>query len=74
MFNFIIQLTSYLISLKLKIYNYIKENEDLLDNVENYLLNVSKLFNDKFDIEFTDEMKIVQYLMIYYKYALGENL
>lgn len=69
-----IQSYSYLISLKLKIYNYIKENEDLLDNVENYLLNVSKLFNDEFDIEFTDEMKIVQYLMIYYKYALGENL
>ena len=57
--------------IKIKIFNYIKEHEDSLDNIDDYLGNVSKLFDEKFGIEFTVEMKIVQYLLIYFIYASG---
>jgi hypothetical protein len=57
--------------IKIKIFNYIKEHEDSLDNIDDYLGNVSKLFDENFGIEFTVEMKIVQYLLIYFIYASG---
>lgn len=57
--------------IKIKIFNYIKEHEDSLDNIDDYLENVSKLFDENFGIEFTVEMKIVQYLLIYFIYASG---
>ena len=57
--------------IKIKIFNYIKEHEDSLDNIDDYLGNVSKLFDENFEIEFTVEMKIVQYLLIYFIYASG---
>ena len=57
--------------IKIKIYNYIAEHEDSLDNIESYLKEISKLFDDDFDVEFTDDMKSVQYIMIYYMYASG---
>ena len=57
--------------IKIKIYNYIMEHEDSLDDIESYLKEISKLFDDDFDVEFTDDMKSVQYIMIYYMYASG---
>ena len=57
--------------IKIKIYNYIVEHEDSLDDIESYLKEISKLFDDDFDVEFTDDMKSVQYIMIYYMYASG---
>lgn len=60
--------------IKIKIYNYIMEHEDSLDDIESYLKEISKLFDDDFDVEFTDDMKSVQYIMIYYMYASGGTL
>lgn len=57
--------------IKTKIFNYIREHEDSLDDIESYLKEVSKLFDNDFDVEFTDDMKTVQYIMIYYMYASG---
>ena len=57
--------------IKIKIYNYIVEHENSLDDIESYLKEISKLFDDDFDVEFTDDMKSVQYIMIYYMYASG---
>ena len=57
--------------IKIKIYNYIAEHEDSLDDIESYLKEISKLFDDDFDVEFTDDMKSVQYIIIYYMYASG---
>lgn len=57
--------------IKIKIYNYIAEHEDSLDDIESYLEEISKLFDDDFDVEFTDDMKSVQYIIIYYMYASG---
>ena len=47
------------------------EHEDSLDDIESYLKEISKLFDDDFDVEFTDDMKSVQYIIIYYMYASG---
>lgn len=60
--------------LKKNIYNYIIENEEFLLNEDSYLDLVSKKFDREFDFEFTDEMKKVQYLIIYYIYASGGEL
>ena len=48
--------------IKIKIYNYIAEHEDSLDDIESYLKEISKLFDDDFDVKFTDDMKSVQYI------------
>lgn len=56
---------------KLKIFNYIQKYEDSLNDINRYLREVSKLFDDGFGIEFTKEMKEVQYLLIYFIYASG---
>lgn len=60
--------------LKSKIYDYIMKHEDIFENIDDYIDNVSKIFDNDFDIEFTSEMKIVQYILIYYIYASGGEL
>lgn len=66
-----IQQSESLRVIKIKIYDFIAKHEDSLDDIENYLKEISKLFNDDFDVEFTNDMKSVQYIMIYYMYASG---
>lgn len=66
-----IQQSESLRLIKTKIYNYIAEHEDSLNDIENYLKEISKLFNADFDVEFTNDMKSVQYIMIYCIYASG---
>ncbi|WP_167620361.1 DUF4297 domain-containing protein [Helcococcus ovis] len=60
--------------IKINIFNYIKEHVDELNDVDCYLDNVSKLFDEEFGIEFTKEMKMVQYLLIYFVYASGGEI
>ena len=60
--------------LKSQIYKYITEHVDELENEDCYLDKVSTIFDDEFNIEFTKEMKMVQYLIIYYIYASGGEL
>lgn len=60
--------------LKSQIYKYITEHVDELENEDCYLEKVSMIFDDEFNIEFTKEMKTVQYLIIYYIYASGGEL
>ena len=69
-----IQQSKSLQSIKLKIYNYIEKHSNTLDDIEYYLKETSRLFNHKFDMEFTDDMKSVLYIMIYYIYATGGTL
>ena len=69
-----IQNSESLRSLKLQIFNYISENEDFFLDQEDYLNKISKVYNDKFNIEITNEMKEVQYLIVYYIYATGGNI
>lgn len=57
--------------IRIKIYNYIVEHEDSLEDIESYLKEISKLLDNDFDVEFTKDMKSVQYIMIYYMYASG---
>ena len=60
--------------LKLQIYKYIEEHEDDFIDEEYYLDKISMIFDDDFNLEFTKEMKMVQYLIIYYIYASGGEL
>lgn len=60
--------------LKSQIYKYITDHVDELENEDCYLDKVSTIFDDEFNIEFTKEMKMVQYLIIYYIYASGGEL
>ena len=60
--------------LKLQIYKYIEEHEDDFIDEECYLDKISMIFDDDFNLEFTKEMKMVQYLIIYYIYASGGEL
>lgn len=60
--------------LKLQVYNYIAEHEDEFNNEESYLSKISMIFDKDFKPEFTKEMKMVQYLIIYYIYASGGEL
>lgn len=61
-------------TLKKKIYNYIADHEDEFNDEEAYLNKVSLVFKSSFELEFSDEMKMVQYLIIYYIYASGGEL
>lgn len=65
--------TAYLEKTKNKIFDYISKNENRLDDIEKYLNEVAR-FNNDFESSFTDDMKTVQCIMIYYFYALGGNL
>lgn len=60
--------------LKLQIFNYICEHEDLFDDEKDYLKKISCVFNDDFDMEITDEMKDVLYLIVYFIYATGGEI
>lgn len=60
--------------LKLQIFNYICEHENLFDDEKDYLKKISCVFNDDFDMEITDEMKDVLYLIVYFMYAAGGEI
>ena len=60
--------------LKRKIFKFIINNEKIIKDEDDYLNLVRKEFDDEFDIEFTSEMKIVQYLIVYYIYVGGGEL
>lgn len=60
--------------LKLKIFNYICEHEDLFDDEKDYLKKISCIFKDDFDMEITDEMKDVLYVIVYFIYATGGEI
>lgn len=60
--------------LKLQIYKYIAEHEDDFIDEESYLDKISMIFDNDFNLEYTKEMKMVQYLIIYYIYASGGEL
>lgn len=64
----------YLLSeLKLQIFKYISENEEKFDNIEVYLDSVSNLFDKDLDsLRFDEDMKKVQYMLVYFAYGLGE--
>lgn len=69
-----ISFSNNLNKLKKNIYSFISENEEFLLNETSYLELVSQKFDKDIDLEFTDEMKKVQYLIIYYIYASGGEL
>lgn len=60
--------------LKLKIYNHIAKYEDDFTDEKCYLDKISMIFDNDFNLEYTKEMKMVLYLIIYYIYALGGEL
>lgn len=60
--------------LNLQIYNYIAEHEDEFIDEESYLNKISVIFDKDFKLEFSKEMRMVQYLIIYYIYASGGDL
>lgn len=66
--------SNFLETLKAKIFKYISENEEKFNDEEIYLNSVSKLFDCNFGLEFSEEMKRVQYLLCYYTYASGGEL
>lgn len=66
--------SNFLETLKGKIFKYISENEEKFNDEESYLNSVSKLFDCNFGLEFSEEMKRVQYLLCYYIYASGGEL
>ena len=65
--------TTYLDKIKKKIFEYISKNENRLDNIEKYLNEIT-IFNNDFDSSFNDDMKVVEYIMIYNFCALGGDL
>lgn len=60
--------------LNLQIYNYIAEHEDEYIDEESYLNKISVVFDNDFQLELSKEMRMVQYLIIYYIYASGGEL
>lgn len=60
--------------LKRRIFKFIINNEKIIKDEDDYLNLVSKKFDDEFDIEFTNAMKTVQYLIVYYIYVGGGEL
>ncbi len=69
-----IERTNVTITLKKDIFSYIKENENSFNDIELYLCEVSKIFDSQFNVEFTDDMKNVLYLMIYFTYVSGGEI
>ena len=69
-----IKKTKLLESLKIKIYKYIEEHENDFVDIDKSISLLSKQFDREFSKEFTNEMKIVQYILIYHIYASGGEL
>lgn len=69
-----IQNTESLRLIKVQIFNYICENEDSFIDEEDYLNKISIVFNNDFNIEITNDMKDVQYLIVYFIYATGGEI
>ena len=60
--------------LKIQIYKYIEEHEDELDDLNEYLKKVRKVFDNEFDKEFSREMKDVIYILVYKIYSSGGDV
>ncbi|KGF08006.1 hypothetical protein HMPREF1634_01315 [Tissierellia bacterium S7-1-4] len=69
-----IQNTESLRLIRVQIFNYIRENEDSFIDEEDYLNKISRVFNNDFNIEITNDMKDVQYLIVYFIYATGGEI
>ncbi|QGM80379.1 DUF4297 domain-containing protein [Otariodibacter oris] len=60
--------------LQLLIFKYIKEKEDNIENEIILLEMLSSVFDKKFPVEYTEIMKKVFYLLIFYIYAEGGSI
>lgn len=60
--------------LKIQIYKYIEKHEDELDDLNEYLKKMRKVFDNEFDSEFTREMKDVIYILVYKIYSSGGDV
>lgn len=68
-----IQESASLQEVKNKIFEYISQNENRLDDIEKYLIEIV-IFYRNFDDRFTDDMKTIQCIILYYFYESGGSL
>ena len=61
-------------TLKENVYKYIEEHEDELENIDDYLKKIVKVFDNDFKLEFTREIKDVIYILVYNIYSSGGDV